>query len=122
MTGWDHNVELQTAPDSPAWDCSGPWSGLPPDSRCLVVPVGTGRRSLRAPLRRTRENHLHLYLGAANGWIYQSQDGGKTWARLARIGNRDDLVIDNILVDPANPKHLVVGAYVVADGGGYLYQ
>lgn len=62
-------------------------------------------------------NHLHLYLGAANGCIYQSLDGGKTWARLARIGNRDDLVIDNILVDPANPKHLVVGAYVVADGG-----
>ena len=62
-------------------------------------------------------NHLHLYLGAANGCIYQSQDGGKTWARLARIGNRDDLIIDNILVDPANPKHLVVGAYVVADGG-----
>jgi photosystem II stability/assembly factor-like uncharacterized protein len=62
-------------------------------------------------------NHLHLYLGAANGCIYQSQDGGKTWVRLARIGDRDDLVIDNILVDPANPKHLVVGAYVVADGG-----
>jgi photosystem II stability/assembly factor-like uncharacterized protein len=60
---------------------------------------------------------MHLYLGAANGCIYQSLDGGKTWARLARIGNRDDLIIDNILVDPANPKHLVVGAYVVADGG-----
>jgi len=65
-------------------------------------------------------NHLHLYLGAANGCIYQSQDGGKTWARLARIGNRDDLVIDNILVDPANPKHLVVGAHVVADGDIYV--
>jgi photosystem II stability/assembly factor-like uncharacterized protein len=25
--------------------------------------------------------------------------------------------VDNILVDPADPKHLVVGAYVVADGG-----
>jgi photosystem II stability/assembly factor-like uncharacterized protein len=62
-------------------------------------------------------NHLHLYLGAANGCIYQSQDGGKTWARLARVGNRDDLIVDNILVDPANPMHLVVGAYVVADGG-----
>ena len=72
---------------------------------------------LRARLRRTRRNHTHLYLGAANGCIYQSQDGGKKWARLARVGNRDDLVIDNILVDPANPKHLVVGAYVVADGG-----
>jgi photosystem II stability/assembly factor-like uncharacterized protein len=31
---------------------------------------------------------------------------------LARIGNRDDLVIDNILVDPAHPMHLVVGAWL----------
>jgi len=59
-----------------------------------------------------------LYLGAANGCIYQSRDGGKTWARLARVGNRDDLVVDNILIDPVDPKHLVVGAFVVADGGG----
>jgi photosystem II stability/assembly factor-like uncharacterized protein len=76
-------------------------------------PDGGSARSFAAD----PQNHAHLYLGAANGWIYQSQDGGKTWARLARIGDRDDLIVDNILVDPANPKHLVVGAYVVADGG-----
>jgi photosystem II stability/assembly factor-like uncharacterized protein len=64
------------------------------------------------------QDHLHLYLGAANGWIYQSRDGGKKWERLARVGKRDDLVIDNILVDPTEPKHLVVGAWVVSDGGG----
>jgi len=76
-------------------------------------PDGGSARSFAADPR----DHMHLYLGAANGCIYQSQDGGKTWARLARIGERDDLIVDNILVDPANPKHLVVGAYVVADGG-----
>jgi photosystem II stability/assembly factor-like uncharacterized protein len=65
-------------------------------------------------------DHAHLYLGAANGWIYQSRDGGKKWDRLARVGNRDDLVIDNILVDPADPKHLVVGAWALADGGLYI--
>lgn len=64
------------------------------------------------------QDHLHIYLGAANGWIYQSRDGGKKWERLARVGKRDDLVIDNILVDPTRPKHLVVGAWVVSDGGG----
>ncbi len=63
-------------------------------------------------------DHAHLYLGTANGWIYQSRDGGQKWQRLARVGKRDDLVIRHILVDPADPKHLVVGAYVVADGGG----
>ena len=60
-------------------------------------------------------NHQHLYLGTANGWIYQSQDGGRKWARLARVGKRDDLVLDHILVDPSDPKHLVAGAWVVAD-------
>ena len=63
-------------------------------------------------------DHAHLYLGTANGWIYQSHNGGKKWERLACVGKRDDLVIRHILVDPADPKHLVVGAYVVADGGG----
>ncbi|MGD0798188.1 MAG: hypothetical protein ABR910_10730 [Acidobacteriaceae bacterium] len=65
----------------------------------------------------------HLYLGAANGWIYQSRDGGRSWERLARVGQRDDLVIDNILVDPADAKHLVVGAWVPGvhtDGGIFL--
>ncbi len=60
-------------------------------------------------------NHLHLYLGTANGWVYESRDGGKNWLRLARLGNRDDLVVKKILVDPADPKHLVAGAWVVAD-------
>jgi photosystem II stability/assembly factor-like uncharacterized protein len=65
----------------------------------------------------------HLYLGAANGWIYSSRDGGRSWARLARVGERDDLVIDNILVDPADAKHLVVGAWVPGertDGGIFI--
>jgi ligand-binding sensor domain-containing protein len=65
----------------------------------------------------------HLYLGAANGWIYQSHDGGGTWERLARVGQRDDLVIDNILVDPADTKHLLVGAWAPGehtDGGIFI--
>ena len=81
-------------------------------------PDGGSARSFAAD----PQDHAHLYLGAANGWIYQSRDGGKTWTRLARVGNRDDLVIDNILVDPADPKHLVVGALWSADGGGILRQ
>jgi photosystem II stability/assembly factor-like uncharacterized protein len=69
----------------------------------------------------------HLYLGAANGWIFQSQDGGKSWRRLSRVGDRDDLVIDNILVDPSNPRRLVVGAWVISDlshpdGGLYISE
>jgi photosystem II stability/assembly factor-like uncharacterized protein len=67
-------------------------------------------------------DHERLYLGTANGWIYQSRDDGKSWTRLSRIGNRDDLVLKKILVDPANSRHILVGAYVPvgkADGGIY---
>ena len=67
----------------------------------------------------------HIYLGTTNGWIYQSNDGGRHWTRLASVGKRDDLVLDNIVIDPANPRHIVVGAWKVADlhhpdGGIYI--
>ena len=63
----------------------------------------------------------HLYLGTANGWMYESRDGGKEWKRLARVGKRDDLVLDNIVVDASNPKHLVVGAFALGQRDGGLY-
>ena len=68
-------------------------------------------------------DHAHLYLGAANGWVYESRDGGKSWKRLARMDNRDDLVIKKILVDAADPKHLLTAAYALGehpDGGLFI--
>jgi photosystem II stability/assembly factor-like uncharacterized protein len=65
-------------------------------------------------------DHAHLYLGTANGWIYESHDEGAAWSRLSKVGKRDDLVIDNIVVDSGNPKHLMIGAWVLGsdpDGG-----
>lgn len=64
----------------------------------------------------------HIYLGTADGWIYDSQDGGGSWKRLARVGNRDDLVLDHIQVDRADPKHLLVGVWVLGHNGGGLFQ
>ena len=87
-----------------------PWFPFGPD--------GGDARSFAADPR----DPAHLYLGTANGWIYQSRDGGRKWVRLANVGRRDDLVIDHILVDPADPKHLVVGAQVLADGGLFISQ
>ena len=73
-------------------------------------------------IRIDPSDHAHLFLGTANGWIYESHDKGARWTRLARIGKRDDLVLDSILVDPANPKHLVVGGRLIdnRDGGIYI--
>jgi photosystem II stability/assembly factor-like uncharacterized protein len=80
-----------------------PWFPFGPD--------GGDARAFAADPKDAR----HIYLGTANGWIYQSLDGGTQWSRLKSVGNRNDLVLDNILVDPMDTKHLAVGAWVSAD-------
>ena len=86
-----------------------PWFPFGPD--------GGDARSLAAD----PHDHMHLYLGTVNGAIYDTHDGGSTWKRLARVGQRDDLVLDNIIVDPSSPNRLYVGAWVLdhVDGGMY---
>lgn len=64
----------------------------------------------------------HLYLGAVNGWIYESHNRGKDWKRLALVGGRDDLALDSIVIDKANPKHILVGAWVLGSRDGGLYD
>ncbi len=68
------------------------------------------------------KNPKHIYLGTIDGWIYDSQDGGSSWKRLARVGNRDDLVLDHIVVDHSDPKHLLAGVWVLGQRGGGLFQ
>ena len=63
----------------------------------------------------------HLYLGTATGWIYESRDGGGKWTRLASVDKRDDLALDSIVVDRANPKHILIGAWVLGSADGGLY-
>ena len=81
-------------------------------------PYGGDARSFAADLH----NPQHLYLGTATGWIYESHDGGNSWNRVAQIADRNDLVIDHILVDQLHPKRLIVGAWIVdhVDGGLYI--
>jgi photosystem II stability/assembly factor-like uncharacterized protein len=67
-------------------------------------------------------DHAHLYMGTVTGWIYESRDVGGTWKRLAWVGKRDDLVLDSIVVDRANPRHLLVGAWVLGSSDGGLYR
>ena len=80
-------------------------------------PEGGDARALAAD----PQDYLHVYAGTVNGTLYDTHDGGHSWKRLSRVGQRDDLVIDNVLVDPADSKHLLVGAWVVEhpDGGFY---
>jgi photosystem II stability/assembly factor-like uncharacterized protein len=80
-------------------------------------PDGGDARSLAAD----PHDHSHLYLGTLTGWIYESRDGGAAWKRLAWVGKRDDLALDSIVVDSSNPKHILVGAWVLGSQEGGLY-
>jgi photosystem II stability/assembly factor-like uncharacterized protein len=66
-------------------------------------------------------DRTHLYLGTLTGWIYESHNGGAEWKRLAWVGKRNDLALDSIVVDSSNPKHILVGAWVLGSPAGGLY-
>ena len=66
-------------------------------------------------------DHTHLYLGTVNGWIYESHDTGANWHRLSRVAKRDDLVLDNIIIDQHDPRHLIVGAFALSHSDGGLF-
>jgi photosystem II stability/assembly factor-like uncharacterized protein len=63
----------------------------------------------------------HLYLGTETGWIYQSHDGGNSWARVTQVDGNNDLVIDHISIDPAASEHMVLAAFTLNRPGGGLY-
>ncbi len=89
---------------------AAPWLALGPDG-------GDARRLAPDP-----HDPRHLFLGAVDGWIYESHTAGESWQRLAQVGQRDDLVLDSIVVDPSNARHLIVGAWVLdhPDGGIFI--
>jgi photosystem II stability/assembly factor-like uncharacterized protein len=64
----------------------------------------------------------HLYLGTVDGWLYESHDGGESWKRLAQMEHRNDLALDNIVVDPADTRHLLVGAWILGQTGGGVFE
>lgn len=82
-----------------------------------VGPNGGDARSFTAD----PSNSQHLYLGTTTSWIYQSNDGGSNWQRLARLGKSDDLVVDSLLVDSSDQKTLFAGVWQLGQRGGGIY-
>jgi photosystem II stability/assembly factor-like uncharacterized protein len=84
------------------------------------MPYGPDGGDARTIASDPHDNN-HLYMGTANGWIYESHNGGGEWKRLARVGKRDDLVLDSIIVDPVKPNRVLVGAWVLGGQIGGLF-
>jgi photosystem II stability/assembly factor-like uncharacterized protein len=80
---------------------SGPWQVLGPD--------GGDARSLAYDAH----NPDHILLGTSAGQMFVSNDAGRNWSRLARLGG-DDYVLDHISIDPQDPDRIYVSAWSVS--------
>jgi photosystem II stability/assembly factor-like uncharacterized protein len=100
---------LALSPSQPALAQSASWTPVGPDG-------GDARSFAPDPT-----NPKHVYLGTTNSWIYETEDGGASWHRLAKLAKSDDLILDNVVVDQSDPKTLLVGAWIVDHPGGGLF-
>jgi photosystem II stability/assembly factor-like uncharacterized protein len=96
-------VAFNRLPAQANWSTVGPAGG---DARAFAVVPGQPN---------------HLYLGTLDSWIYESVDRGASWHRLAKLGSTDDLVLDNIVVDSADPAKVYVAAWKLGQMGGGLW-
>lgn len=87
-----------------------PWTPIGPDG-------GDARAIAGVP-----GDPAHLYLGTTSSLIYESTNGGSEWHRLARLDSTSDLVIDHIVVDPANPSLMYAATWKFdrPDGGLWI--
>lgn len=78
------------------------------------VPVGPDGGDVRT---LTQDPHApnHLLLSTSAGMLFESRDGGKNWARLARLGDRNDYVVDAVIFHPTREHVLFAGAWSVSD-------
>jgi photosystem II stability/assembly factor-like uncharacterized protein len=92
-----------------------------PSQQPFWTPVGPDGGDARS-FAPDPSNDRHIYLGTTNSWVYQSEDGGASWQRLAKLAKSDDLTLDNVVVDESDPKTLLVGAWVIdhPDGGLFI--
>ncbi|HLY42461.1 MAG TPA: hypothetical protein VKR52_14700 [Terracidiphilus sp.] len=82
-----------------------------------VGPDGGDARSFAA----VPGNPSQVYMGTVNSWIFESSDSGATWHRLSKLSEQDDLVVDHIIVDPANPADIFAAAWALDRPGGGLW-
>jgi len=89
-----------------------PWQPLGPDG-------GTVRSLAFDPKDSTR-----IFLGTSAGVIYLSPDRGASWSRLARLSGSAEMVLDHIVIDPANPRFMYAAAWnaQAPDRDGDLYR
>lgn len=88
-----------------------------PSAWIPVGPDGGDARSFAADPQDSK----HLFVGTTNSWLYESHDDGVSWHRLTKLSPKDDLMVDNIVVDESDPKTIYVATWVVDHPDGALF-
>src|SRR5215470_11910936 len=86
-------------------------------------PLGPEGGSVRS-LAFDPKNPDRIFLGTSAGRLYLSSDGGGNWTRLVHLGSAAEMVLDHIVIDPANPRNIYVAAWNAQDpnNDGDLYR
>jgi photosystem II stability/assembly factor-like uncharacterized protein len=92
----------------PAW--AQQWKPLGPDG-------GDVRSLARDPHSPDR-----ILLGTSAGQIYQSTDGGANWARFAKLGEKNDYVLDRVIFHPTRAGVVYAAAWSVESNGGDVFR
>jgi hypothetical protein len=89
--------------------------------QAAVLPATSGR----TPAIAVAPGGTRIYIGAANGGVWRSDDTGRTWLSLMDAFDRnpttpasDSLSVGAIAIDPANPDRVYVGS---GEGPGGTY-
>ena len=84
-----------------------------------IGPYGGDVRTLAAD----PADFSRLFLGTSNGQIYASTNAGRSWVWWSQVAPRAGYVVDDILVDAADPKVMYVGAWRArVNGGGGVFK
>jgi hypothetical protein len=87
------------------------WTAIGPSNIPNGQTYGSARVDVAGRVRTVAidpQNPKHLLCGSANGGIWESTDGGATWA--ARTDRMPALAIGAVTFDPRNPKRVYAGS------------
>src|SRR5260370_39528995 len=97
------SISPSSPPSSTTWTPVGP--APIPNGQTLSVEVPVSGRVTAIAVDPRNSNIL--YVGAAQGGVYRSLDGGNTWTPL--MDSAQSLAIGAITIDPLNPSTVFVG-------------
>ncbi len=86
-------------------------------------PVGPEGGTVRS-LAFDPKNPDRIFLGTSAGRLYLSTNAGASWSRLVHFGSSGEMVLDHIVMDPANPGTIYVSGWNAQDpnSDGDLYR